>query len=284
MIRLVSYAGRSVYRIRQRLLGRSALASGAAQEVVEWNRPKLLAHGFARRCPSISLSEPGGGYYAWKPYIIEAELQALRDGDWLFYCDVGRVYPIKLIDRPVARLIRWAEERGQSCLPGVLIPWHGDMKKWTKRDAFVLTGCDEPRFHDAIPVQASFSLWKACEESRQLATDWMNWCSDRRLVSDDANTCGKDNFDGFVEHRFDQCLLSLLCIQRGIQALSIGERKQPYEEKNPAMVARAMGEETSTGVVLSIIRAVTQLYGGVERIPRIWTGWRYRRRLAGKAS
>ncbi len=278
-IRLVNY-GTPAYGARQRLLGLSARAVGAVDETSAWNPRRLLQHGFAERCPYIPLHERGGGWWTWKPYVILAELKSMNDDDWLVYCDVGRSYPIKLLDRPLTPLLDWCAKHGQSALPGVHIPWFGPMRVWTKRDAFVLTGTDEERYHEAIPIQASFSCWRACKESRLFVEEWLDLCSDRRLVTDDPNTCGKENLSGFREHRHDQSLLTLLCMQRGLRGLALSEARPTYDEKNPTEVARVMGEPPVRSMALFAVRSAARTYTFAERVPRLWTGWRYRRALA----
>ncbi len=279
IIRLVSY-GTRVYRARQRLLGLSARVAGAVDETSAWGPDRLLQHGFAERCPDIALHERGSGWWTWKPYVILAELKAMRDDDWLVYCDVGRSYPVKLLDRPLTTLLDCCKQRGQGALPGVYIPWFGPMRVWTKRDAFVLTDSDTSEYHEATPIQASFSCWRACKESRSFAEEWLNLCSDRRLVTDDPNTCGRDNLEGFREHRYDQSLLTILCMKKGWQGAELGETRPAYDEKNPAEVARVMGEPSARSTALSAVRCAAGIYTVMERVPRLWTGWRYRKAQA----
>lgn len=60
--------------------------------------------GFEGRCKDIKLSERGSGFWAWKPFIIDAKLREVPDGDLVFYCDVGRLHPFKLLDQPLTPL------------------------------------------------------------------------------------------------------------------------------------------------------------------------------------
>jgi hypothetical protein len=84
----------------------TALLSGAVGKTSSCNRKKLERHNFQKACPELRLDERGGGWWAWKPFIILKELETMPDGHWLLYCDVGRVYPFKVIDRRLDRLIR----------------------------------------------------------------------------------------------------------------------------------------------------------------------------------
>jgi len=263
MIKLVSYASPEYY-LRQILLNQTALMSSAVQKTASWNPGKLKKNDFKKNCPSISLNERGGGWWAWKPFIILKELDKLQDGDLLLYCDTGRVYPFKIFDRPLTPLLQWLETTGQSFLPGIEIPWSGPMSQWTKRDAFILTGCDEKKFYQAPSIQASFSLWKACPQSQDFVQQWLAWCSDRRLVSDDQNTCGHVNLPDFIEHRHDQSLLSLLCLKMGLSGLAIGSKKPSFEEKNPAFVAAYLGEQQTSSVRLQTVKLLSTTLAACE--------------------
>lgn len=281
MLRIVSYAT-SRFRLRQQVLHQTALLSGAVEEASSWNRKKLERYDFEEACPALRLDERGGGWWAWKPFIILKELEAMTDGQWLLYCDVGRLYPFKVVDRPLGRLIAWAEDRQTHFVPGVRIPWNGPMSRWTKRDAFVLTDSDAEKFHTADPIQASFSLWKACPESRAFVAKWLMWSADRRLITDDVNTCHFPNLPDFQEHRHDQSLLSLLCLREGRPGLDLGTERPLFDEKNPAAVAAFLGEPPSRRLMLRIVLVAARWMGWLELGPRRflslmgWTGSRLR--------
>lgn len=267
MIRLVSYAT-PAFELRRKFLHTSAILSGCADQTSGWSPSRLVANGFGEACPDIRLSERGGGWWAWKPFVILKELEEMNEGELLLYCDTGRAYPFKILDRPLTPLKVWMQNRGQFCVPGVQIPWNGPMSRWTKRDAFDLLDCDGPKYHTAVPIQASFSLWKSCAESRTFVARWLMLCSDRRLVTDDPNTCGKENLPDFEDHRHDQSLLSLLCLKNGIIGISLGDQAPNFDEKNPASVTENMGESETHSMRLSLLRQQASVLAAIERFPR----------------
>lgn len=265
--RLVTYAS-PAFEVRRRILHLSARFAADIRQTSAWNNSRVQEAGFSSLCPNISLTERGGGWWAWKPFVISQELETMPAGEWLLYCDVGRNHPFKVFDRPLCRLISWARAHSQFCLPGVLIPWCGPMSRWTKRDAFTLTDSDWPEIHSSIPIQASFSLWQSGPESRAFVRQWMDWCSDRRLVSDDANTLPLNNLPDFVEHRHDQSLLSLLCFKRGVQGLSLGTQAPLFDEKNPCAAAGHLGEAQDGSITTALLLGISNLLGIAERQPR----------------
>ena len=44
----------------------------------------------------------------------------------------------------------------------------------------------------------------------------LEYACDRRIISDDDNVGGKDNFPSFQEHRWDQSILTNLAIKHGL--------------------------------------------------------------------
>lgn len=234
-IHLITYATPR-FRLRQLLLGWSALLNHVADTVTAWTPDQLLKAGFEERCPGIKLTERGSGFWAWKPFIIDAKLRAVPDGDLVFYCDVGRLYPFKLLDQPVTPFIHWMDERNQHLMPGVKIPWDGPNSHWIKRDALVTLDMDRPEVHTASPVQASFSIWRAGPCSRAFMSRWLDLCAQRPLVSDDPSR-GLAELSDFRGHRHDQALLSLCCLAEGVAGLSVGDIRPEIDTRNPSQIA-----------------------------------------------
>lgn len=235
-IHLVSYAT-GIFLLRQWFLEKSAIANKVVDTVTGWTPETLKGAGFNERAPLISLKSRGSGFWAWKPFVIERQLAKVKDGDIVLYCDVGRRNNFKLLNRSLAPLIEWMDQQQQDVLPGLLIPWKGPMSMWTKRDAFVLTGMDTPEAHAACPIQASFSLWRAGPESRDLAARWMDWCAQPRLISDDRGHSGSPELPDFKDHRHDQSLLTLCCLERGIKGLDIGMTMPPIDTQHPSEIS-----------------------------------------------
>jgi hypothetical protein len=235
-IHLVTYATPR-FRLRQLVLGWSAKLNRVADTVTHWTPEKLLSAGFEDRCKDIKLTERGSGFWAWKPFIIDAKLREIPEGDVVFYCDVGRAYPFKQLTNSITPFLDWMKNHSQSVFPGVHIPWKGPMSMWTKRDAYVLTQMDQPVVHSSIPIQASFSLWKACPFTIDVISEWMEMSSQRALISDDPSTCGHPELPDFHDHRHDQSLLTLCCLKHGIKGLDIGNAMPPIDTQHPSAVA-----------------------------------------------
>lgn len=203
---LVSYATPRYEASRQRLL-RSAKQWG---DFTCWsfspeNFTKTARY---RRHRDVTRTSRGAGLWLWKPHYILEVLAQLRDGEHLIYLDAG----IELI-APLDPLVSLCERSRGIALFRV----HGRLNRhWTKRDCLVLMHSDVAPFLDTEQTMSGIIVLKKNDFVVGLMQEWLRAVSDRRLVSDDPNTCGLPNYQGFVEHRHDQSILNNLRIKHGI--------------------------------------------------------------------
>jgi hypothetical protein len=237
IVHLVSYATPQ-FRHRQMILGLSGRLNRVVDTVTDWTPRKLQAAGFEGMIPEISLKERGSGFWSWKPFIIQKRLNEVPEGDVVLYCDVGRIYPFKLLDQSIEPFVEWMHSCGQEIMPGVEIPWDGPISQWTKRDALLALDMDRAEILATSPIQASFSIWCAGKKSRDFVIKWMELCSQRKLISDDPSVCNLGEYPGFQENRHDQALLSLLCMKEGLRGLSLGQKRPSLDSRNPSEVLR----------------------------------------------
>ena len=260
-IHLVTFATPR-FRHRQLFLGWSALANKVVDSVTNWTPKQLLAAGFENRCSTIRLSERGSGFYAWKPFIIQKKLEVAPERDIVFYCDVGRTFPYKLLSGSLQFFLDWMKTHKQSVMPGIKIPWGGPMSMWTKRDAFVSMSMDTPSIHATAPIQASFSMWINGLDSKEIVAEWMNLSAQRQLISDEPSVVSLPELSGYKEHRHDQSLLSLVCLKHGIKGMDVGCDMPPIDAKHPSEVAGLLsgktGEFTAQGRLVVVLASVVE--------------------------
>ena len=205
MILLVNYATKS-FRPYQRLSTRTALRLGGFDRVIQCG-PEDLDAKFRRHNADLLRERRGGGFWIWKPYLIERELQAIDEGDCLVYADAGIFFT-----GPVTAAVRSLRASGESVM--VFEGSTGIEREWTKRDAFVRLGCDSPSYWDTKQIVAGVSIWTMSPASLDLVREWLKLVQDPQLVTDIAGSL--PDYPGFREHRHDQSIFSLLCKQRGI--------------------------------------------------------------------
>ncbi|KZY01809.1 MULTISPECIES: hypothetical protein [unclassified Sulfitobacter] len=192
------------------------LAESAAKvgfDVVHSLGPDAIAGtNFAQLNGDILRAKRGGGYWLWKPYLIRRYVDRLADGEVLFYCDAGRNnyyrfsrFPGHLADRALQSV--------QGFIPGVAIGHLGSIGKWTKRDCLQIMGADTASIYEKPMVQATWSVWTKSGATVEFLEAWLRYSQDPRCITDQPNTLGKENLPGFVDHRHDQSICSILAYQ-----------------------------------------------------------------------
>tara|TARA_R110002124_G_scaffold149793_6_gene315978 strand:- start:3731 stop:4360 length:630 start_codon:yes stop_codon:yes gene_type:complete len=149
----------------------------------------------------------GSGYWLWKPYLVNEALQTAEDGDIIIYTDAA----VHFVRDPQP-LLELADLRS------IVLFGHGArLSEYTKRDTFVLLESDESVFWNTRMLTATFQVYKANEQSRNFVKEWLEMCSDARILTDLENQCGLPNFPDFKAHRHDQSVLSILAKKHGIE-------------------------------------------------------------------
>lgn len=206
MVVAINYAN-DMYRPAQKFNSRRALKFGA-DKVIEYS-PEMLPEDFVEKNQEILRYPRGNGYWIWKPYIIKDALGKVDDGDHVIYTDSGSAFVNK-----ISYLLEMMEleKTDVMCFCLDLIE-----KKYTKRDAFILMGCDMPQFTDSDQICATYIILKKDKFTCKLIDEYLMYVQDKRIVTDQPNVMGKDDYPEFVENRHDQSVRSLLCKKHGIE-------------------------------------------------------------------
>lgn len=194
----------AVFRCAQQAMSESAFGHGV-DEVVSWNWEMLSGTDFYREHKEYLDRPYHLNGFAFKPYLVSRVLNDLREGDILIYYDSGEGSHV--FDTSVAPLVEMCVKNG-----GTLIhEWGETNQKWCKRDCFVFMGLDDPRYHRATAMQATWFVLQKTEFTAQLAAEYLKFTLDERVASyENRRSCGLPDLPGFVENRGDQSVLSLL--------------------------------------------------------------------------
>lgn len=200
MIYLINYAD-AKFSAAQKFNTSTGMKVGGFDFVREFS-PGLIDIDFRQNFSNILSQRKGGGYWLWKPWVIQNTLDQINDNDLLFYSDSAAYFinPVKpLKDLP------WEFEQD-------VIPFELELPEcnWTKRDAFIAVGVDGRGHEQTNQRLASFILLRKTEFSRYFINEYLKYCCDEQVLTDLHNKYGLDNFDGFREHRHDQSIYSLL--------------------------------------------------------------------------
>lgn len=153
-------------------------------------------------------------FWLWKPYLIKRCLERMSDSDILVYVDVTILQKNSL--QPIFEKLT-----EQSVVPFKINDGRGNERDATKRDAFVLMGCDEERYWTGDlsgQLNASHIFFKKSSSSIKFVNDWLMFCEDERIITECDNTQGLPNYPEFVCHRHDQSVYSLLVKSYKLQA------------------------------------------------------------------
>jgi hypothetical protein len=185
---------------RQRLID-SAISHGI-DSVKSLDFEDVKKSDFYQKNENVLSNEKYMGYWLWKPYIILDAIERLNDNDILIYIDAG----VEIIDS-LESIIEECRINSDIIVCGNA----NDLNNaWTKRDCFVLMGCDSERFWHASHCDASFLMFKKTPTSISFLQQWLGYGTNINIISDLPNVCGLPNLPEYVDHRYDQSILSIL--------------------------------------------------------------------------
>lgn len=163
----------------------------------------------------------GGGYYVWKPYIIYKTLERMEDGDVLFYLDAGCTIKIDAKNTFNGYVKMLQETPVLTCLTAKKPRISGYVRfyeyQWTKMDLFDYLEAHE--FKDCIQICSGFIGIRKCQDSMEFIAKWRDTLRVQNCHMARDTPSVAPNYPGFVEHRHDQSVLSLLTRKHGYQIL-----------------------------------------------------------------
>ena len=155
--------------------------------------------------PELFAKKRGFGYWIWKYYLILDALERLPEGDHVLYLDAGIA--------AVADMGDWLADIQQYDAAFFRPDPPHLAGQWTKRDCFIQLRCDEQDYYEAPILSAGIQSYRVGDVARSFLTEIRDIMRNGHLLDDSPNQLGQDNLSGFVEHRHDQSVLSLL-VQR----------------------------------------------------------------------
>ena len=269
MIIAVNYADQKFQRA-QKLNSKTAKQWGA-EKVIEYG-PDDIDETFRRRNQEILDAPRGGGYYLWKPYFYRKAYDELREGDYLVYIDSGAVYVNKiqyLID---------CMEREKMPLMIFSLEQERIEKGNTKRDAFVLTGCDEAKYTDTPQSIGGYFVCKKAPEVEAYLDEVLQYAQDIRIISDKPNVMGVPNYKEFTDHRHDQSVISLISKKYGFKRFrdpsqfGLTNHYEAEVEQRSTYPQIVDSHRLNAGSILEVrfrrIKAVRKISGWMKKIRR----------------
>jgi hypothetical protein len=192
------------------ILCKSAVATGRFDACFMATSTDLDA-GFREAAKSVLRARRGSGYWSWKPYVILHTMIQLAPNDLVMYLDSGS--ELASSAEPLFPLVH---NKGAHTPHVLAFQLSHPNSKFTRRDTFVALGVDTTAAHTSIQCLASFVLFENEPEALAFVHAWMHASLLEYVIGDTQNICGLPNLPGFVDHRHDQSVFSLLAFRHGL--------------------------------------------------------------------
>ena len=197
----ISYSN-NIYQTQIQFLKKSAFEIGKVDEFYDYG-PQDVDFEFRKNNLDILSRKRGNGYWLWKPYfILKALNEKLNEGDYLIYTDATILY------KKNAKILVDFLEKKNSDMWFYKQIWKD--YEYSKRDAFILMGADNPYYTNTCTYNAAYQIYKKSKFSLKFVEDYLYYCKDKRIITDEPNVLSLKNYQGFKDHRHDQTILSLL--------------------------------------------------------------------------
>ena len=185
---------------------------------------KDLPESFLSEYSEILSFKKGYGYCIWKPFIILEELKSIGDDEILVYIDSTDL-PEKIFFDEVLKNFEQREyfflNRGYN---------HG---QWTKRDTFVLMDCDNQKYYNHVQLEAGVIGLKKNNFNVELVQEWLEYAKNKNILTEHPNISNLPNVNNFVEHRYDQSILTNLFIKKNLVSHRFGTEVIKYNYNQP---------------------------------------------------
>lgn len=197
-VNLACYSDSKYTALQKRLVDAN---HGDFDNIYTYTREWLVETDFYKEHKWLLDQERGGGYWAWKPYVILDALKSMNEGDMLLYMDSGDLYFAGIRDFVIRELQNHH----------IILTDSGNINKdYTKQDTFIAMDCDGDEFKNAHQVEAGVIAVKNTAKARRILNEWLSWCIMPEVVMDEPNDY--PNAESFVAHRHDQSILSNLAV------------------------------------------------------------------------
>jgi hypothetical protein len=148
----------------------------------------------------------GGGYWLWKPYIINTVLQEMEEGDILFYMDSSYYFMEEFSELYNAHMssndiLVWANKPGEGTY---------DLESWCKMDVMLKYGVGS----GVKKCWAGAIMLRNTSYTQLCMMEWLDMCCCYEDITDSPSHA--PNLGSFCEHRHDQALLSIVLSNYGV--------------------------------------------------------------------
>ena len=207
-VHLLSFASSRLGSLKR--LRREAEAMGCFSSITLLTA-KDLGEDYWKVCGDFIRTHPrrGFGFWTWKPYIIYRHLSTLPEGDILLYLDAG----CSLNPEGLVRFRNYIARTVSSPSGWFVFEAGHSIGAYTKRSLLQKHSVDNLSMRNLPMLWAGGQFIVARSHNIRLAKLWFDSMQERSLIDD---SMADDEVNGFVAHRHDQSVFSILAHQHGI--------------------------------------------------------------------
>lgn len=207
MIHLITY-GDSIYEETKQRLYNQASNLGWFDTITSYS-PEDLDEEFKKKFKDILSHPRGGGYWIWKPYIINKHLEMIKDDDILIYLDAGCYINPKGFER-FKEYIELLKNNEEACISFQMN--HHIEKKWTTKEIFEYLNINSGSkdIIESGQIIATVKMFRKCANSINIVSAWLNALHANPLLFTDHYNKNKQ-CEIFIDNRHDQSICSVLC-------------------------------------------------------------------------
>ena len=168
-------------------------------------KKESIDSNFKEKNKKIMESTRGGGYWLWKPYIINETLKTINDNDILFYLD-SKYYFIEDFDELYSDYMKNNDVLVWKNKPNEPI-WY--MKQFCKMDVILKYDMYDKIFNESAPdCWGGAIMVKKTNNTVKFINEWLDMCCVYEDITDSVSKNPESK--EFKEHRHDQSMLSIL--------------------------------------------------------------------------
>ena len=195
MIYLLTFAGGKIFQNVQKLLGQTINILGANKNIV-YTEKDIIRTDFYKINRRIFSKRHGFGLYIWKPYIILQELYKIADGDYIFYCDCSRHYPIGF-NNSIVPVIDYMIKNNIDIMPGNIQTVRNGIH--TSDDCINIIRLDHDfdikKYKYSLQHTAGHIILKKSNRSIEFINEWLKYCQIWQCIRKKKIKSGFNNCD-----------------------------------------------------------------------------------------
>jgi|LakMenE01Jun11ns_1017448.scaffolds.fasta_scaffold9768502_2 hypothetical protein len=264
-IYFVTY-GSGKFKYSSKRVAREAISLGYFSKVFVFSEKNLPS--YIKSSP-LFYSNKGGGFWLWKPYVIDKVLSEIDEGDIIVYSDSGNELLNSYKWNEYLNMLKKYDSIFFQYRNNFDYGWNkfnseyndsSKLKFWTKKkavDHYKNLFLSDDEWLEKSKICAGFIFIKKNKNSQDLIKEWLNnMLFFPQIVCDLFENEKINQIEGFSQHRHDQSILSALVryYQKSNKILILDEEFETYNKDQIVKTSRRIDLRKSRFDILQKIK------------------------------